>query len=470
MPVQPSRWSFALVRPILLNKLGGLGTRNKPLKRTAWLDGLRGFAAFLVYWHHHQLWAHYPTGETVIFENAFGYDNKYYFVALPVVRIFFSGGHYAVTVFFVISGYVLSTKPLSLIQAGELAKAGDSIGSALFRRWLRLYIPVIGTTFLYMSCWHWFGIWTAAGEMKENWWAELWSWYAEFKNYSFVFRTGDDSSFPYLYNFHVWSIPVEFKGSIIVYTALFAFSRCARNPRIWCELSLIFYFLYVADGWYGAMFMAGMLLCEIDLLAIANELPRFFSYFESFKELLFLNLFIASLYLGGVPSSDWDIQVLEKSPGWAYLSYLKPQAVFDFKWFYLFWAALFLVASVPRLPWLKHFFEGRFCQYLGRISFALYLVHGPILWVLGDRLYTATGFTRDSHKERLPKWIDAFPISKAGPLGLEPSFLVPHVILLPVTLWLAEIVTKLFDEPSVKIASWLYNKSLAPRSTPNLNP
>jgi peptidoglycan/LPS O-acetylase OafA/YrhL len=183
---------------------------------------------------------------------------------------------------------------------------------------------------------------------------------------------------------------------------------------------------------------------------------------EPLKEFIFYNLFVISIYLGGVPSHNPDFQVLQKSRGWYYLSFLKPQAVFDYKWFYLFWAATFLVASIPRISWLKGFFETRFNQYLGRISFALYLVHGPVLRILGDRLYVATGWSRESHAIGLHDWIDIFPLSKTGPLGLELSFLAPHLIILPVTLWLAEIATKLLDKPSVKFAQWAYGRSLAP--------
>ena len=74
----------------------------------------------------------------------------------------------------------------------------------------------------------------------------------------------------------------------------------------------------------------------------------------------------------------------------------------------------------------------------------------------------ATGWYREAHEINTPFLINAFPLSKKGPLGLEPSFLVPHIIILPVTLWMAEVVTKLIDEPSVQFAQWLYQKTLAP--------
>jgi peptidoglycan/LPS O-acetylase OafA/YrhL len=458
-PVRSSRWSFDLVRPEFLKRRRLSGSK-KPVRRTAWLDGLRGFAALLVCWHHQQLWAHDAFGLNRIYENAFGYNGQYYFVSLPLIRTFFSGGHFAVAVFFVISGYVLSVKSLGLIQKGEFLSSADSVGSALFRRWLRLYIPVAAVTLLYITQWHVFGVWTIFGEPKSNYIDELWAWYTDFKNYSFIFLGGDHYGFSLRYHAHVWSIPIEFKGSIIIYTVLSAFSRCRKNARLWCEVGLVFYFLYVVDGWYGAMFMAGMLLCDLDLLALNDQLPQALKMLAGFKEFIFFHLFIISLYLGGCPSYDADHNTIRKSPGWVWLSYLKPQAVFDPKWFYLFWAAFMMVASVPRLPWLKNFFETRFCQYLARISFALYLVHGPVIWLLGDRIYAATGWSRPPHKEHIPAWVDAFPLPKKGPLGFEPSFWIPQLIILPITLYVAEVVTKLCDEPSVKFANWLYRRTL----------
>jgi peptidoglycan/LPS O-acetylase OafA/YrhL len=184
-----------------------------------------------------------------------GYNGSHYFACLPVVRTFFTGGHFAVSVFFVISGYVLSAKPLALIHANEYTKLGDNLASALFRRWLRLFIPIAVVTFLYMTSWHLFGVWTVSPVHEPTYRKELWKWYTEFKNFTFVFRTGGETWFTY--NFPTWSIPVEFRGSIAVYTTLMAFSRCTKNARLLGEVALIFYFMYIADGWFGATFIAG---------------------------------------------------------------------------------------------------------------------------------------------------------------------------------------------------------------------
>ena len=258
----------------------------------------------------------------------------------------------------------------------------------------------------------------------------------------------------------------EFKGSIIIYRAIAALSRCTLNARLWCEVVLNVCFLCVVDGWYGALFVGGMLLSDLDSLALDDGEPCFLAKLEGFKEFVLFHLFLIAMYLGGVPSCeslDGNQDLLASSPGWKWLFKFKPQAVWDVKWFYLTWAAIFTVASIPRLPWLKRFFETRFCQYLGRISFALYLVHGIVIVVLADRLYAAVDFKEDEHKN-IPQWVDRFPLAMNGPVSFQFAFWVVQNINAPVTFYVAEVVTKLFDEPSVKLSNWFYKQTLAPQS------
>ncbi|KAI4853757.1 hypothetical protein E4T44_00637 [Aureobasidium sp. EXF-8845] len=422
---------------------------SKPgLHRTAYLDGLRGFAALLVFSLHHQVWGHSGTGGEFILENAFGWNGIYQIICFPGLRIFFSGGHLAVAVFFVVSGYVLSIKPLTLIQAGDTTKMSENLASALFRRWLRLYIPVAGTTFLWMTSWHLFQIKSSnpiAQSPESTYLRELWKWYCDFKNYSFVFQGEAWNT----YNDHTWSIPMEFRGSIVVYTSLLALSGCGGNSRLLCETVLLYYFLYIVDGWYCALFVAAR-----------GQLPRRLRMFKKHKTWIAYLVFSIGLYLGGVPSISNDIQHLRNSPGWYYLSFFKPQAFWDFRWFFRFWAAVCVVFATPHINWLRKFFETSFCQYLGRVSFGFYLVHGPVLWTLGDRLYAASGRIREGHIGVVPDWINLLPLPAVGPFGLEINFLVPQFILLAFTLWLAEIVTRCLDEFSVHASRWLHMKAM----------
>ncbi|KAH8599008.1 acyltransferase family-domain-containing protein [Bisporella sp. PMI_857] len=454
------RWFMDLIRPAIFSR----GGPRKQIGRTAYLDGLRGFAAFLVYWHHHQLWPRQQFMADLVFETSFGYEGRYHFACLPIIRTVFTGGHFAVAMFFIISGYVLSVKPLNLIYAGDMVKLNENLASALFRRWMRLHIPVLIVSFLFMCSWHAFGIYTISPAQEKKFRDELWNFYITSKHWSFTFRTGGDPWF--VYNFPTWSIPVEMKGSIIIYITLLAFSRITKNARLLLYVALMWYYMHIVDGWFGTMFIGGLLLGELDLLARRNELPTIITRFEPWKTPIFYTFLFVGVWLGGVPSHSPNFD-LQSAPGWYYLSWFRPQAAFDFKWYYLFWGAFLLMASIPRIWWLKAFFETNFSQYLGRISFSLYMIHGPVLWTLADRLYLMVGYHRDSHLTTpLAYWVDKFPLNTNGPLGLELAFLAPHLIILPVTFWLAEIVTKLIDEPSNKFAHWVYKRVLPPSATP----
>nr|POE74700.1 hypothetical protein CFP56_37231 [Quercus suber] len=442
---------LSILRPSFLSRAG---PRNQKLRKTAYLDGVRGFASVMVYLLHHLLWSHENHMADRKLETAWGYNDEYYLGAFPIIRNFFTGGHYAVATFFVISGYVLSAKPLALIQAREYDKLAENVASALFRRWLRLFLPIIAVTLVVVVMWHWFGL-LANFVPERNLVDELWRWYRDFKSITWIFRSGGDPWFRY--NPHTWSIPLEFKGSIAVYTAAIAFSRCTRNARLLCEIGLWFYFMYIADGAHYAMFIGGMFICDIDLLAAREDLPNWLYRFKPQKTMLMYLAFFASLVLGGCPSWDAHEDGLKKSPGWRYLFFMKPQAVFDYKWFFLFWASFFIILSVPHISWAKGFFETRFNQYLGRISYMFYLVHGPILWTLGDRLYAATGWVRENQALALPGWPGRFPLPTIGPFGLEISYIVPQLFLLPFTIWVADIATTVIDDNSIKFAAWLYS-------------
>lgn len=236
MTLSIAKSALEILKPSFLKR----GPR-KPLTPTSYLDGLRGFAAFLVYWQHNQAWARIgvPTDANFIFQNVWGYNHQYYFACLPVIRTFFSGGNFAVAVFYVISGYVLTTKPLSYIHTGQFQKLSNNIASALFRRWLRLFLPAIGITFIYISSWHILGFWTAYPAHKPTYWQEIKFFYRLMMNYGFIFGAGGlaISTWLFQYNFHLWSVPMEFRGSIVAFTCVFAFARCTGGMRIICEYS-----------------------------------------------------------------------------------------------------------------------------------------------------------------------------------------------------------------------------------------
>lgn len=148
--------------------------------------------------------------------------------------------------------------------------------------------------------------------------------------------------------------------------------------------------------------------------------------------------------------------------------------------------AWILLVCVKEIAWVRCIFETRFCQCefyrtlapllsttsslladLGRHSFALYLAHGPVIGLVSERLFYVTGMKFPSTEDDVSRfghlantWKDKpwWPLPEGGPYGLEPNFFVVVVLSLPVMLWVAEIGTKMWDEPGVKSSRWIWAK------------
>ncbi|OOF95811.1 hypothetical protein ASPCADRAFT_168486 [Aspergillus carbonarius ITEM 5010] len=423
---------------------------------TAYLDGLRGWAAVLVYWHHHELWAH--SSAINIFERAYGFRERYTFVALPGIRLLFNGGHFATATFFIISGYVVSRRPLELIETNRIDQLAEYLSSAIFRRWIRLYLPPLIITFLYMTTWHLFSLRIRWAQPQACYLAELRAWFSEIMDFSFPFtRVG---SLWLSYNDHLWSIPVELKGSWLNYTVLLALCRSSRPARLTCQVILTVYSMYIVhDGWYLSFFLAGILLREVELWRATQSASTADAWW-------WYPVLCLGLYLGGVPHCA-DRACLQKNPGWYNLSVLTPplDLAYDPKWHYLLPAAVLLVAAVPRIPWLRRVFQTPLSLYLGHISYSLYLVHGPVMRLAADTIYAAVGWPQLGagvvHRWLEPALVNVIPLSSRGPLGMEVAFLISQIfVLIPMTFGLAHLVTWAVDRPSVKFAQWLYGRSL----------
>lgn len=170
----------------------------------------------------------------------------------------------------------------------------------------------------------------------ESWLEEVRTWWLEFWRFTFIF---DEAGRPWFsYNPHLWSIPVEFKGSMIIYTTSLTTSQFSARGRFGAICGLILYYLYAVDGWYGAFFLAGFLLCQMDLARRESQGRKAQSpTARKFDSRTFLKcaLFVLGIYLAGVPHCS-PAEYLARNPGWHYLSRLKPGAMNDPKWFYLF--------------------------------------------------------------------------------------------------------------------------------------
>ena len=108
---------------------------TKTVSKIAYLDGIRGVAAFLVFFHHFLL-AFYSAYYTFDLNasNLPGWEVRYGQSLFSVI----TNGHFCVCIFFVLSGFVLSRK---YFQSQKL----EVLVSGANRRFLRLYIPIAFT-------------------------------------------------------------------------------------------------------------------------------------------------------------------------------------------------------------------------------------------------------------------------------------------------------------------------------------
>jgi hypothetical protein len=126
-------------------------SRNKKPRKifpTSYLDGLRGVAAFFVVIHHYTMAYTATSGIGYGLERPEDPPGSHnWFWLLPVIRVVHAG-RFMVVIFFVISGYVLSHRSLKLARLGKHLELLESLASSVFRRWLRLHLPVAASCFM----------------------------------------------------------------------------------------------------------------------------------------------------------------------------------------------------------------------------------------------------------------------------------------------------------------------------------
>ncbi len=196
-------------------------------------------------------------------------------------------------------------------------------------------------------------------------------------------------------------------------------------------------------------------MCDIDLLGEKGMLPRSFN--RKLPGWFWYIPLSIGLFLSTCPSEARARDYVD-DPVWNWLVYLLPPV--DIRsaahWFNA-WAGVLVLIAIPRIDWVRRFFELPTLRDFGKITFSFYLVQGPLLWTIGARLYAAVGRIRPRSAEHVPGWINLFPLPAWGPLGLELNYIAANLILLPFMVWVGSIATKLFEAPSNKLALWMFN-------------
>jgi peptidoglycan/LPS O-acetylase OafA/YrhL len=440
---------------------------NAKVSPTAWLDGMRGIAAFLVYIRHFAAASHPDI------QYGWGTNGEHHtIIQLPFLHLL-TAGPAMVALFFIISGYALSLGPLRAIHNQSVETALVRLSSATFRRAARLFLPGVVSTFVVMICIA-LGLYDRGfasmnsedmpgflepqppmvndrsfSEQFMIWLIMTWRWLD-------VWNPGNHP-----YDVHLWTLPVEFRCSVILFMALVAFARTRPRARLGMLFGCIAYCHYT-NAWEAWLFFAGSFLAQLKMLQEeANSPPPPLGIAgitgdiseekhekpTSKMDHARLVIFVAGLYL--LSSPDIQSYALEEAnepsivscaPGYCILSSFSPLNWPEpFRFLHCIGAFLVVYAtSSSHTSTLRSFFDNSFSVYLGKISFALYLVHGPVVHMLG--FWFVPWCWKWSGKEIL--------------LHKEIGFGMAFVVVTIFVVWAADVFWRVVDQKCVAFARW----------------
>jgi len=438
---------------------------------TSYLDGLRGIASILVFF------CHYTEDNYASLTRPYGIheDVPSGWIQLPFVRIIFSGRP-MVHIFFVISGFVLSYKPIKAIHARDLDKCYNALASSTFRRAFRLFGPCIVSSFIIMCMCQMGFIYFP----RESWSDQLWNW-KSVVFHQITWPWAWDKDLMPGYDIHLWTIPIEFAHSMLLFMVILMLSRVRLRIRQAMNFGLIVYCL-ACGKWAAFEFLAGLFLAEVHVLksqqagkdwesAEILDYPQKRTLKSMVKPMFHLSLVAVGLFIGGWPNHEADKTpgirwFLEQTPmPFAKLDHLAPQKF----WFGL--SAVLTVWSVGEVQFLKRLFESPLAQYCGRVSYAVYICHGPVLGyfqksVFGSAFVPATGEpgTEGFKPEVVASGIKGF-FGMDNTTQKTMGWFVGLCVLGPMVIWVADVFWRAVDNPVVSLGRKMEMACLAESET-----
>lgn len=445
---------LSLLPSYIAQRLTGRPPEANGSQKVASLDGLRGLACLFVLNQHLSY-----TYSQAFLEGWNGGEHRAWIIQLPILRIPWSG-HAMVYVFFVISGYVLSYKPCKQMQSDSRDQVFKTISSSIVRRGVRLYLPSCIAIFICMLL-------VQAGAFEhgrkaygdgyslvsanepppprfDTFSEQYWDWWeGAFLKMLYPWTWEDTSQ---EYDRHLWTIPTEFRCSMLLFLVQCGVARLRTKFRVTALAILVFYCAFT-DAENIVLFIIGMLMAQIDVLLRARTETRSWQPMEFAKDneapsgvyyrVVSIATFIAGLYLASTPTVH-----AEDSTGYSYLvNNLVPPWYSSRPYFWQSVGAILVVWSASHSEDAKRVFTNSFAQYLGKISFALYIVHGNInrsvLYAIMPTIRKICGDVDGSDLRFVMAW------------------LMGACLIVPIAFWTADIFWRWVDIPCVKFARWI---------------
>lgn len=387
----------------------------------------------------------------------------------PFIRLLFSGTT-PVCVFFVISGYALSYKPLKLTRQGRYAEMGSALSSLSFRRHIRIYIPAVTVAFVAMIM-RWFQLFGLEGDqtwfptrqppLGETFYSHISLWLYHMTRFIDPFPgEGQNHSNPY--EGHMWTLPQEFCASMFIFTCLSAFSRLRPQARLFLNVLVVIYAHYLGR-WVMFLFTSGMLLCDLKFhlegtcsravqpngkapigSAVLPEhnspvIPR--PWTISQKIGLTVSLVVSLSLLSYPEYGVWGREHVDV-PGFITLDSWVPRRYDQYDQFWISIGAVMFVFIVDRVTALQSIFNMFVPQYLGKISYSMYLVHGSVIWSMG-RMYKIIAVSLVGGVE-----------SPIVGVGVTISMILSYITVLII----GDLTTQHVDKRAVDLGRWIYDR------------
>lgn len=348
------------------------------------LDSLRGIAAIIVVIGHNH--------------GAFKSNNIFSNVIDFILRNTCLNGGFAVTLFFLLSGFVLSYNYFKDYNNEFILKQS-------IKRIPRLYLPVILTSIMY-----WIAIKNnillneeVISVNNSAFFQKFWN--AEYGFFDFLLKCSydlfilNDQEFCWNINSSLWTMPLELKFSFIVFFSIFFIKKTQHLIIVnIISLSTIFFF-------------EGSLIDYFPFLLGINV-----SFFFIINQKKIPNYLLFILFLVGISLSFPQLYVI-KSP-------ISLKSI---------GAALIILVTLYSSSF-QNFLKKRFLIYLGKISFGVYLIHNLILGTISSFFF----------------------ISFSNILNTELLYILTLIVSIVFSIISGHIVYSSIDKYSIKIANYLY--------------
>ncbi|KAK9773870.1 putative Acyltransferase 3 domain-containing protein [Seiridium cardinale] len=372
--------------------------RPRKLHATSYLDGLRGLAALAVFGYH------FTDYNLKYFHPGYGVQESSSLLQLPFVRLIYAGKP-MVHLFFVISGFALSLRPLQELHALKIEECRATLASSLFRRPIRLWGPCLVLTFS-LVFWARFGFFLHYIDYQPTLEGQILDWSSDFFHRISWPWSWDFGERP-RYNVHLWTIPIEFSHSCLLFLVMLLLSHLRSSLRVATIVAIMAYTMR-CGRWAAFEFLGGCLLAHMP----TNQ-PKSSEEFENPRQGLrnagfrVLNNFLhVALLLTGTFIMSWPTDFAPLPSTYSYLVLQTPRpftnkSAPDF-WFAL--AAVVVVWSVGQLKCLRRVLELPVPQYLGRISFSFYILQHPFLNLLQSWIMGAEPRAAQQEQPAVPGW------------------------------------------------------------------